>query len=645
MRSDVKILFVCINAAVAFIFFILHTSQAGYQTSIFTTYPPTLWLLVSGCLIGIVALAFISCQRLIIFSGMLATMTLIAIPLNTGAGVYGPDSYFTAVDISHILHTGYVNTGLYSGIQILAASGHQISPSIQPRLVVYLGVAGLSPLAFTYAGRWFGLNSGIPFRLLIAAGAYLPFGFGMWLSTRSLFHPFYLSLPLALVFITTVLQYATQPNYSRYLLALVTGLGVSFIHPMAAIFSLAAAAIIGFADALLSRNKGNFASLSNGLHPFIPHFGLLVLPFIIQIFYFQILDQLSVRFLAVLYVDGGGTSTICKSSYISPINNCGIAPSISLVYPIILFATVTGAVGVTLPERLSASLRQQHLDRSTRLVVGLYGTFVFGFGVATLGLIRRLLAYRFVGLVSILGLIALTLLVQSRSHHTRWSTFVFFAGGCAAVFIGPIAVGLTPQYVVVTSLVAGIAVVVGATISYDSRNSFIALICVLLIFALLVPAMYPFAEVNAEPNQAGTEVEHSMVEWVSAHGVQQIATDVAGYRIYRYLHPHERGYGPYAGSSWLGSEILLDGDEQQKQRITNPGSEPTEINDLTHIAITPFSRDYMPVRYTTDTDEIVYSEIRSLKSNVVKQKFPKSSRVYDGGKNTAIYHVTGYKRV
>ncbi|MFC6719934.1 hypothetical protein ACFQGT_17985 [Natrialbaceae archaeon GCM10025810] len=606
-------------------------------------YPIGFWVLIIVLLNAVIGLSFISSERTTVYAAALATFVLLSIGAKTGAGVYGPDSYIKAMKVRQILRVGRVEIDLYNGLEVLAAITQLLAPEVLLQYSIYAGISVLTPFAAAVFSRRFGLHN-LERRLLISGSIFLPFGMGMWLSTRSLFHPYYLSLPLAVIFIVYLLRFVARPTWPMCFISLGAGLGLLIIHPMAALLSILFAFIIGLSDTLLSQELRTTQVLGR-LRQFNIHFTLIATPFIIYFIYFQLLDALSTVFLVLLgFGSAESVTTICVPSDASPIDICGLELALgNKFHALILFAAATGCLGTTVLDRLRTSLVDGFYDHTAGRSTGLYLALLFSFVIVALGVIRRGLAYRLLGLGAFLGLAIVAIIASRTYQRPRRSTMMLFAGGCLTVLALPIVIGIGDlRILAITISVSTIAFVGGSVVSYRRNGATLLLCSILIIFAVSVPILYPFAALNAEPNQAGTDVDHNMVAWTTEYDVEQVATGTTAWRVYRYQNPvPDNDFGPYRGSAWLEGELVLDDDEQQVQSIQDVSGQPTNESTMTHVMISPLSSEYVPVSYTNDSggDETVYKQTRSLSAGEVQQRFPGGARVYHAGDNAVIVYV------
>lgn len=639
MQRRVKIAFLCFNLFLTASILIAHRSSPDrYYVNFYDLLPLGGWVVLI-LLVGLALYLIASNLYAGVYASSFVAATLILLPTLITGMPYGTDTFNKAGHaLARLQGIGELQI-FYPGMTEHAAVIMETA-AIEPITVgPQIAVALLSPVAAVTFARSLNLSK-LPTRGLLAASMLGPLGFGVYLSTLSTFHPYYLSIPLGVLFIGVVIKTA-QAGTSMRLGLLVLGLGFVLLlhHPLSFVTAAAVATFLYLALVIEE------PSLQQLKAPEVRQIAILFLPFGVYLIYFSfgsagaffLVNLLSVLRLTTAAPTGESVSAVCHPSA-TYVNHCGALWPGRILTTLVVFGAalaIAWTIGFdTIREKGLRAFenRENRLLLATILIAG--GLMaVFASGVLGRNIMIRLLPYCALASVAAIGV------GLARVNKTTVSTLGhggFYAGvligGVTTAFLATIDVRMAAiAAVILVSAFAGGSVI---RISATRRKQIGAVLIGVLAVASMV-SLYPAPQTNTLPNQAAAPGTDAQYDWVVSYTDPdaQVAAGQMEWRRYRYANPGDEA-AQFKGSQWIFSQIPLTEDQRLVRAGNNFAGVKTEIPPK-YIIYRPFYQHYTKLVYKEDGD--AYQTIMSVTPEDIEEEYSEGGKVYTNG-NGAVYN-------
>ena len=594
-----------------------------------------------------------------IYASFLLAIMFLFLPTFVTGSLYGPDSYTKAAGVNRILQTHHVNFNIYPAAEVFSSVAILITNLSIISTPLKLGAAVLSPL-ITYA-TVSSLNNGsygLPARWVLVLSSLLPLGMGMWLSTRSTYHNFFLTLPVAVLMLFSFIRFKSQSDFRWAVLFAGIGLALLLYHPLGLISIIGAILIVDIIT-FDSLNLYTLLPLVRDKNPTQKTIFVVLLTaiYFIVFSYFQLLPPGKTNLInKLILIDilnfDATTNTLSVSIFDSQssvscgtegfFNRCGWRWAVGNK----VFALTTLAISTSLTATIGLrwfyeDIVENKVSHKTVLALSLFIYIVFSLMTMGISIIGRNISIRLLGVNSIIGIILIAWYwkKQSKAHLDVISTIILIniivlaLAILTLVYPMPSATGK-----VVAFLISAIAFFSIITTVDSSRGVHLAgIVCIaLLVFSFLL--IYPIPSTNGVPNQAITDSDEEQVRWANSYSTAEsdFAAGMSSWRINEYQNP-TGDVQQFQGSQWrLGKLWNRPGHEVTSMGGAYPTLAVSSTAD--YILITQFDNHYLTATYRSDNK--TYNGIISINEYDVRHKHPFAQKVYSS-KNTSnnIYRI------
>lgn len=627
----------------------------GYRTSFFSYLTPIQWLGLSAAL-GLLVSLCLSRTPLteLVISASLMSIALLFLPSLVTGTLYGPDSYNKAARALQVAATGSSTNLFYPALSVFSAMADFViaPPAIWIPMVFAAGVMG--PFAgVTFARIFFGERNAVSVRYLAITSILLPMGFGVWLTTRSIYHSFFLALPLVVLELGVFYLLAQRLPITKArritLIGLVLGIGVSMYHPFAATLLLI---FVGLNTFSLLRPTGQIGPALGHNHV---DRGIATIAATLAVFvlFFQVMGYLQSGIVGVLASLGMGPLTTvssgvtCVPNPTSQVSFCSeFAELIRLGLPYLLFGILTGVVGQYNAVAVGRYLTDAKRPSELFAVNGIYAFSTVMLAFKILPVFQLPIKTRALAISTFLGFGLLTWLSNSKwDTHPSLTVTAAFVAGCLGFALLPIGAGmLVRKEVPIGFLAKFVAIGALALVGFffvgrqSPKARRAVLLSPLIAAALFLPLLYPIPAVNGVPNHTWTESDHSQTEWIERHHSTN-PTYASGSRqdsLHSYLFPNSPN-NHYEGSVYLLSTLTIPPDGEPIRSYPARQGRPVPKGRMNYILLSGLSSDYVYTMYRADGE--LYHHAGGVRSRDVERQYVTSTRIYDASEHTAIYAV------
>lgn len=632
---------ICLNATIiiSVTFTHLHISS-GYHPSFYTMVPLIAW----GAILAAVVLAFlliIHSQYIGLYAMSALAIIFLIFPTIVTGEPYGTDTFVKAASVRGLLSGVNPLNPFAPGMVAHAAVIVKVT-SIEPlTLGPQFAVSLLAPFAMVVYARQFDLNF-LASRIVESTSFLLPMGFGVYISTVSTFHNYYLSIPIGVLFVATITQISYDiVSVRKLVVAFLLGFILILYHPLSFLTATLLSMILYIS---FSVETDNLSKLMKSTMNKAAIFLIMFSPFAVYFFWFSlgyspswffasVLDMLGIsQQLGSVWAGTGGSvsqpAVVCPhSSYVNP---CGPELVGRFAIPILLFGIALSFMGTLGIERIGSHGLSGFLNRNV-IVLGAVAMYTFGIlalfstGIVGRNILIRLLPYGALGAISIIAYSVSHFRIQSFSILTYG---VFSAGVLVLVgltvtmFSTDVQKGIISVMLLSTTMMTGIAIL----LKPDKKIQIAGTLFLVLLISV-VPILYPSPKTNAKVNPALGSGGGNQMKWITnfVPTNKQYAAGKDEWRQLRYVEPG-MNQGPLRGSSW----IFLQAGLTSNQSLIWAGRTFATVqtsSDPDHIFYRPYYK-YYPIAIYKEGNKRYKSTVPVTFSDI-KKEYPLSHKVYD----------------
>ncbi|TKX40347.1 hypothetical protein [Halorubrum sp. CGM4_25_10-8A] len=567
------------------------------------------------------------------------------LPIKLTGTLYGPDSYDKAANALYVFKTGEISNTLYPAPSLFSGITKLVLDTSNFWAALILGICIISPIGgVVFVNSISDYNDPKLLRLVAVISIFLPLGFGTWLSTISIYHSFFLSIPLAIISLEILYKISTQGHMRWHVLAIILLFAVAQYHPIGFLL------IVGYVvstniQKLLSDTDENSDSKILGWIP-IQNLYASIFVSIIYFLYIQIVELISgagfslySMIIGVVSSSKIPTPVTCIPSQSSSIT-CSSLTEIGLIpLPLVLFGVTTGVVSYVNALDLS---QHKKINNNTLAIDSIYLFFAAGMALV-IGPLQSPLAPRFLSFATIVGVASLVLSINQvrvKKSIIEYKYLIVFVIGSLiyssvpALFMS--SVGTFFIYILI-SILAMVSFVVCSRIERTQLGKI--LFVILIIMMILIPALYPIPGINGVPNHTWHQPTHSATNWIDDYNKEN-PTYVTGSRhwaLQRYQDPL-KGISEYRGSAYTASSLVAPPQSQVVQNYLGTEGRPVSLSEVDYVISSGLLSNYVNSLWISEGRS--YSKISGISNRDVEQTFPQSNRVYVASGHASIYETS-----
>jgi len=563
--------------------------------------------------------------------------------------VYGADSYVRAGKTLQYIQHGNILDTFEPGIFLYSAAASLITGQLAILSPVKLAAVILAPFSTILLARFYlpdHSRDDFGVRFFIFMSVFFVEGFGAWLSTKASAHPFFLAIPLAIVFLALVQWEVVESELSIQILGIATGFAVSLYHPL--LFLLCLPVLVIGAITRGVDESPTFVGAVNSSLTKVKTSLFLILPALSYLAWFQVLNKLvssTGYILGLLGVTAlpwsSSVAPTCVSTPPSPMR-CDVMPTLFRNLPLfVIFGACAGLVGIT---TIHAVRRIQSLSEAHQTLRPIVSPFLFFslllFGVATIlvGILPHNLSIRVLGFYIALSPIILIKSIDGESDTLGIGREVYVLVLILIIVLFVIGQNV-PQYLLIYAVIASVSVVCGGFLAWRvPYGSHLVFVFLIVFSAITVPLLYPNPSYNNVANLGGSQVEESQLQWAGQYisDEKSIATRQRSWAVSMYLES-TASLSMFQGSTWRLQRFAIDNETSPLRTYATRSGERAVGSQLDYVLVNGLSSDHVKSLYW-DGNELLL-RFGSVSDRDVQASYPSAGRVYVANNETSVWHI------